>query len=52
MYEGNKLPVGKKSYALSFVMADKTKTLTDKCVDMVMKKLMDSFKEKAGAELR
>ena len=52
VYEGNKLPVGKKSYALSFVMADKNKTLTDKCVDMVMKKLMDSFKEKAGAELR
>ena len=52
VYEGEKLPKGKKSYALSFIMADETKTLTDKCVDMVMKKLMDSFKEKAGAELR
>jgi phenylalanyl-tRNA synthetase beta chain len=52
VYEGNKLPEGKKSYALSFIMADKTKTLTDKYVDKVMGKLMDSFKEKAGAEVR
>ena len=52
VYEGKKLPKGKKSYALSFVMADKTKTLTDKYVDKVMGKLIDSFKEKAGAELR
>jgi phenylalanyl-tRNA synthetase beta chain len=52
VYEGEKLPEGKKSYALSFVMADKTRTLTDKYVDKLMEKLMDSFKEKAGAELR
>ena len=52
VYEGKKIPVGKKSYALSFIMADATKTLTDKYVDKVMEKLMKSFKEKAGAELR
>ena len=52
VYEGGKLPKGKKSYALSFIMADETKTLTDKYVDKVMEKLMDSFKEQAGAELR
>ena len=52
VYEGEKLPNSKKSYALSFIMADTTKTLTDKYVDKVMDKLMDSFKEKAGAELR
>jgi phenylalanyl-tRNA synthetase beta chain len=52
VYEGDKLPKGKKSYALSFIMADATKTLTDKYVDKVMEKLMHSFKEKAGAELR
>jgi phenylalanyl-tRNA synthetase beta subunit len=33
-------------------MADETKTLTDKYVDKVMNKLMHSFKEKVGAELR
>jgi len=52
VYEGDKLPKGKKSYALSFIMADESKTLTDKYVDKVMEKLMHSFKEKVGAELR
>jgi phenylalanyl-tRNA synthetase beta chain len=52
VYEGDKLPEGKKSYALSFIMADDTKTLTDKYVDKVMDKLMSSFTEKAGAEIR
>lgn len=52
VYEGDKLPEGKKSYALSFTMADDSKTLTDKYVDKVMEKLMKSFKEKIGAELR
>ncbi|MDC0204876.1 phenylalanine--tRNA ligase subunit beta, partial [Flavobacteriales bacterium] len=52
VYERDKLPKGKKSYAISFIMADATKTLTDKYVDKVMEKLMHSFKEKVGAELR
>jgi phenylalanyl-tRNA synthetase beta chain len=52
VYEGDKLPEGKKSYALSFTMADDTKTLTDKYVDKVMEKLMSSFTDKAGAEIR
>jgi phenylalanyl-tRNA synthetase beta chain len=52
VYEGDKLPEGKKSYALSFTMSDQSKTLTDKYVDKVMEKLMDSFKKKIGAEIR
>ena len=52
MYEGDKLPKGKKSYALSFIMMDSEKTLTDKDVDQVMNKLIDSFKTKVGAEIR
>ena len=52
VYEGDKLPAGKKSYALSFTMADESKTLTDKYVDKVMDKLMKSFTDKAGAEIR
>lgn len=52
VYEGDKLPEGKKSYALSFTMADDTKTLTDKYIDKVMEKLMKSLSDKAGAELR
>ena len=52
VYEGDKLPEGKKSYALSFNMADESKTLTDIYVDKVMEKLMSSFTDKAGAEIR
>jgi len=52
VFEGDKLPQGKKSYALSFTMADDSKTLTDKYVGKVMEKLMSSFTDKAGAEIR
>ena len=52
VYEGDKLPEGKKSYALSFIMADETKTLTDQYVDKVIEKLVKSFTKEVGAELR
>ncbi|MGY8951417.1 MAG: phenylalanine--tRNA ligase subunit beta, partial [Flavobacteriales bacterium] len=43
VYEGDKLPEGKKSYALSFILEDNTKTLTDKYIDKVMNKLISSY---------
>ena len=52
VYQGNKLPKGKKSYALSFILQDENKTLTEKHIDKVMDKLMKAFQEKAGAEIR
>lgn len=52
VYTGDKLPKGKKSYALSFVLRDDNKTLTDKQIDKIMGKLQESFKEQFGAELR
>ena len=52
VYEGDKLPEGKKSYALSFTLGDNTKTLTDKYIDKVMNDLIKSFQDKIGAELR
>ena len=36
VFEGDQLPEGKKSYAVSFVFQDENKTLTDKEVDKVM----------------
>ena len=51
VYEGEKLPKGKKSYALSFILEDKSRTLTDKHIDKVMNKLIQSY-EKIGAEVR
>lgn len=52
VYQGNKLPEGKKSYALSFVLQDVEKTLTDKQIDAIMQKLMLNFEKEAGAEVR
>jgi len=43
---------GKKSYALSFILEDKTKTLTEKYIDKVMSKLIISYENKVGAEVR
>lgn len=52
VYEGNKLPEGKKSYALSFILEDKEKTLTDNVIDKVMGNLMFQFEKQVGAEIR
>lgn len=52
VYEGDKLPEGKKSYALSFVIEDKTQTLTDKVIEQVMANLTAQFERKAGAQVR
>ena len=52
VYDGDKLPQGKKSYALSFILQNDIKTLTDKQIDKVMDKLKKVFQEKAGAEIR
>ena len=52
VYEGKNLPESKKSYALSFVLADDSKTLDDKRIDGTMKKLAESFEKQLGATLR
>ena len=52
MYEGDKLPEGKKSYAVSFVLQDETKTLEDKQIDKIMQKLQQSFEKNLDAVLR
>jgi len=52
VYEGDKLPAGKKSYALSFILQDSEKTLTDKAIDAIMQKLIYNLGKEAGAEIR
>ncbi|WP_026902907.1 phenylalanine--tRNA ligase subunit beta [Pedobacter glucosidilyticus] len=52
VYQGDKLPEGKKSYALSFVLQDEEQTLTDKQIDAVMQKLIVNFEKEIGAEIR
>jgi len=52
VYEGDKLPAGKKSYALSFILEDIEKTLTDKAIDSIMQKLIYNLEKEAAAEVR
>ncbi|MFN4198697.1 MAG: phenylalanine--tRNA ligase subunit beta [Flavobacterium sp.] len=52
VYQGNQLPEGKKSYALSFTLQDTNKTLTDEQIDKVMKKLLSAFEKEFQASLR
>src|SRR5690606_37616309 len=52
VYQGDKLPAGKKSYALSFMFQDEEKTLTDKQIDTVIQKFILNFERELNAEIR
>jgi phenylalanyl-tRNA synthetase beta chain len=52
VYEGDKIGKGKKSYALSFILQDDQKTLTDKVIDKCMAKILKAFETNANAVLR
>ncbi len=52
VYRGDKIPEGKKQYAISFVLQDSEKTLTDKYVEETMTKLLKNFEINFGAQLR
>lgn len=52
VYEGKNLPAGKKSYAVSFFLQDEGKTLNEKQIDAIMKKIQTNLEQKLGASLR
>lgn len=52
VYEGDKLDAGKKSYAISFFLQDKEKTLTDKVIDKTMNNFIRNFESEVGAIIR
>lgn len=52
VYEGDKLPEGKKSYALSFILEDKNQTLTDKMIEKSMTNLQKQFERVCAAQVR
>lgn len=52
VYEGKNLPAGKKSYAVSFYLQDEEKTLNDKQIDTIMKKIQTNLETKLNATLR
>ena len=52
VYRGDKIPAGKKQYALGFVLQDLEKTLTDADVEKIMDRLLSTFVNEFGAALR
>ena len=52
VYEGDKLPAGKKSYAISITLQDYEKTLQDKYIEQVMTKIVTALQKELGAQLR
>ncbi len=52
VYRGDKLPAGKKQYALSFILQDEEKTFTDQHIDRIMQQLLAAFDKETGAALR
>lgn len=52
VYEGEKLGANKKSYAVSFILQDEFKTLTDKQIDKIMNNFIRVFEQELGAQIR
>lgn len=52
VYEGDKLPEDKKSYAVSFYFQDEEKTLKDDQIDKIMEKIRVQLEKQLSAELR
>lgn len=52
VFESDKLGKDKKSMAMSFTFLDEEKTMTDKEIDSMVNKLIQSFEKELGAEIR
>ena len=52
VYEGDKIPAGKKSYALSFTLQNEEATLSEQQIINTTQKLMKVFEEKLNARIR
>ncbi len=52
VYEGENIGENKKSYAVSYILQDEEKTLTDERIDSCMNKLIEAYKKQLNATLR
>ena len=52
VYRGDKIPAGKKQYALNFVLQDPERTLTDMEVENTMERVLGTLQNELGAVLR
>ena len=52
VYEGEKIPQGKKQYAMSFILMSTTSTLTDKAIEKSMSRIQSAMEKELNAVLR
>ena len=52
IYKGSNIAEGKKSYALSFILQDESKTLTDKVIDKTMNRILRVYEQQFNVQLR
>lgn len=52
VYKGSNIDEGKKSYALSFILQDESKTLTDKVIDKTMNRILRNYEQEFNVQLR
>lgn len=52
VYENESFGKGKKSYAVSFILRDELKTMTDKNIDKIMNNLIKAFEDGLNAQIR
>ncbi len=52
VYESDSLGKNKKSYAVSFILRDDLKTMTDKNIDKIMNNLIKAFGKELNAQIR
>ena len=52
VYESDTLGKNRKSYAVSFILRDELKTLTDKKIDKIMNNLIRAFEKELNAQIR
>jgi phenylalanyl-tRNA synthetase beta chain len=52
VYESDTLGTNKKSYAVSFILRDNLKTMTDKNIEKVINNLIRAFETELGAKIR
>jgi phenylalanyl-tRNA synthetase beta chain len=52
VYESDSLGKNKKSYAVSFILRDDVKTMTDKNIDKIMNNLIRVFESELNAQIR
>jgi len=52
VYEGEKIPQGKKQYAMSFILMSTTSTLTDKAIEKAMSRIQGAMEKELNGIIR